>query len=143
MGGSANAICEMFVVAAVDDSDLRCGGLFLYPSWCSPGSCLVDSFGGDCHVVAWHRSQSTARPRGASSRLGGQRAQGADNYSIGVGNEVDMLVWRQNNIPTNSVTRPDDVPLDAGTYFWSVSALRNGEELADSGLSAFVVRTSP
>jgi hypothetical protein len=24
-----------------------------------------------------------------------------------------------------------------------VSALRNGEELADSGLSAFVVRTSP
>jgi hypothetical protein len=69
--------------------------------------------------------------------------QGADSYSIGVWNEVDMLVWRQNNIPTNSVTRPDDVPLEAGTYFWSISALRNGEELADSGLSAFVVRTSP
>src|SRR5580765_6495577 len=30
--------------------------------------------------------------------------QGADSYSIGVWNEVDVLVWRQNNIPTNSVT---------------------------------------
>jgi hypothetical protein len=69
--------------------------------------------------------------------------QGADSYSIGIWNEVDVIVWRQNNIPTNSVTRPDDVPLEPGTYFWSVSALRNGEELADSGLSAFVVRTSP
>jgi hypothetical protein len=69
--------------------------------------------------------------------------QGADSYSIGVWNEVDVLVWRQNNIPTNSVTRPDDVPLEAGTYFWSISALRDGEEVADSGLSAFVVRTSP
>jgi len=69
--------------------------------------------------------------------------QGADSYSIGVWNEVDVLVWRQNNIPTNSVARPDDVPLEPGTYFWSVSALRNGEELADSGLSAFVVRTAP
>jgi hypothetical protein len=69
--------------------------------------------------------------------------QGADSYSIGVWNEVDVLVWRQNNIPTNSVTRPDDVPLEAGTYFWSVSALSNGEEVADSGLSAFVVRTAP
>jgi hypothetical protein len=69
--------------------------------------------------------------------------QGADSYSIGIWNEVDVLVWRQNNIPTNSVTRPDDVPLEPGTYFWSVSALRNGEELADSGLSAFVVRTAP
>lgn len=68
---------------------------------------------------------------------------GADSYSIGVWNEVDMLVWRQNNIPATSVTRPDDVPLEPGTYFWSVSALKNGEELADSGLSAFVVRTSP
>jgi hypothetical protein len=69
--------------------------------------------------------------------------QGADSYSIGVWNEVDVLVWRQNNIPTNSVAWPDDMPLEPGTYFWSVSALRNGEEVADSGLSAFVVRTSP
>jgi hypothetical protein len=68
---------------------------------------------------------------------------GADSYSIGVWNEIDMLVWRQNDIPVTSVARPDDVNFEPGTYFWSVSALRNGEELADSGLSAFVVRTSP
>ena len=68
---------------------------------------------------------------------------GADSYSIGIWNEVDVLIWRQNGISTTSVTRPDDVSLEPGTYFWSVSALRNGEELADSGLSAFVVRTSP
>ena len=55
----------------------------------------------------------------------------------------DVLVWRQNNIPTNSVETPEDVQLDPGTYFWSVSALREGRELADSGLSAFVVRTTP
>lgn len=68
---------------------------------------------------------------------------GADSYSIGIWNEIDMLIWRQNDIPSTSVTRPDDVTLEPGTYFWTVSALRNGEELADSGLSAFVVRTSP
>src|SRR5262245_17826408 len=67
---------------------------------------------------------------------------GADSYSIGIWNEIDMMVWRRNGIPTTSVT-PDDLTLEPGTYFWSVSALRNGQELADSGLSAFVVRTSP
>src|SRR5262249_45677763 len=79
----------------------------------------------------------------APKMFSGTAVQGADSYAIGIWNEVDVLVWRQNNIPTNSVTRPDDVPLEPGTYFWSVSALRDGEELADSGLSAFVVRTAP
>jgi hypothetical protein len=69
--------------------------------------------------------------------------QGADSYSIGVWNEVDVLVWRQNNIPSTSVNPPEDVEFQPGTYFWSVSALREGEEIADSGLSAFVVRTVP
>src|SRR6476646_7795417 len=44
---------------------------------------------------------------------------GADSYSIGVWNEIDMLVWRQNDIPATSVARPDDVTLEPGTYFWS------------------------
>jgi hypothetical protein len=71
------------------------------------------------------------------------KVEGADSYSIGVWNEVDVLVWRQNDIPATSVSRPEDVQFEPGTYFWSVSALRNGEEVADSGLSAFVVRTGP
>lgn len=66
--------------------------------------------------------------------------RGADSYSIGVWTEVDQLLWRQNNIPTTSVERPEDVKLEPGTYFWSVSALRDGQQIAESGLSAFVVR---
>lgn len=67
-------------------------------------------------------------------------ARGADSYSIGVWTEVDQLLWRQNNIPTTSVERPADVKLEPGTYFWSVSGLREGQQIAESGLSAFVVR---
>jgi hypothetical protein len=79
----------------------------------------------------------------AASRFAWTPIQGADSYSIGIWNEVDVLVWRQNNVPTTSVTMPADVQLEPGTYFWSVSALRNGQEVADSGLAAFVVRTTP
>ncbi len=65
---------------------------------------------------------------------------GADEYSIGVWNEVDMLLWRMNHIPGNSIVVPDDFTLEPGTYLWTVSALRNGEQIAESGLAAFVVR---
>ncbi|HUR32926.1 MAG TPA: hypothetical protein VM032_03970 [Vicinamibacterales bacterium] len=63
----------------------------------------------------------------------------ADSYSIGVWNEVDMLIWRKDHIPTNSFV-PDDLKLEPGTYFWTISALRNGDEITASGLAAFVVR---
>lgn len=65
---------------------------------------------------------------------------GADSYSIGVWNEVDMLLWRQDRIATNSYDSSQTLRLEPGTYFWAVSALREGEEIAASGLSAFVVR---
>lgn len=68
---------------------------------------------------------------------------GADSYSIGIYNEVDMMIWRMNNVPTTSVARPDDLTLEPGTYFWLVSALKDGEQIAESGLAAFVVRTIP
>lgn len=68
---------------------------------------------------------------------------GADSYSIGIWNEVDRLLWRMNNIPTTSVARPADVELEPGTYFWSVSALRGGYQIGESGLAAFVVRATP
>jgi hypothetical protein len=67
---------------------------------------------------------------------------GADSYSVGIWNEVDMIVWRQNNITGTSVVRPADVRLEPGTYFWMVSALRGDDQIAESGLSAFVVRPS-
>ena len=68
---------------------------------------------------------------------------GADSYSIGVWNDVDVLVWRQNHIPTNAVALPGEVNFEPGTYFWSVSALRDEQLIAESGLAAFVVRTEP
>jgi hypothetical protein len=67
---------------------------------------------------------------------------GADSYSVGIWNEVDVMVWRADHIPTNSFDRPESMRLDPGTYFWSISALRNGDEIASSGLAAFVVRSS-
>jgi hypothetical protein len=65
----------------------------------------------------------------------------ADSYSIGIWNEIDMMLWRKDGITTNHF-EPTDLRLDPGTYFWTISALRNGEEIASSGLSAFVVRPS-
>lgn len=64
---------------------------------------------------------------------------GAESYSLGIFNEVDMLIWRKDQIPTNSFV-PTDLRLEPGTYFWTISAIRGGEELTASGLSAFVVR---
>jgi hypothetical protein len=66
---------------------------------------------------------------------------GADSYSIGIWNEIDMMVWRKDAIATNHF-EPTDLRLDPGTYFWTISALKDGEEIAASGLSAFVVRPS-
>jgi len=63
----------------------------------------------------------------------------ADSYSIGIWNEVDMLIWRKDHISTNSFS-PDDLRLEPGTYFWTISALKDGEEITTSGLAAFVVR---
>jgi hypothetical protein len=65
---------------------------------------------------------------------------GADSYSVGIWNEVDMLIWRMDHITTASFDRPDSLRLEPGTYFWTISALKDGQEITASGLSAFVVR---
>ena len=65
--------------------------------------------------------------------------KGADSYAVGLWNEVDVRIWRANNIKTNSIEWPKDLVVDAGTYFWSVMALRDGQPIGDSGLAAFIV----
>lgn len=67
-------------------------------------------------------------------------AAGADRYAIGVWDDVDRLMWRSDRVQGTSVMFPDDVELGFGTYFWSVTALRDGQPVAESGRSAFVVR---
>jgi len=79
----------------------------------------------------------------APTRFAWTAIDGADLYAIGIWNEVDVLIWRQDNIASSSVTLPDTVQLEPGTYFWAVSALREGSQIAESGLAAFVVRTAP
>ena len=68
---------------------------------------------------------------------------GADTYSVGIWNEVDVMVWRQDGIPTTSMPVAPALRLEPGTYMWSVSALRGEQEISQSGLAAFVVRTTP
>jgi hypothetical protein len=64
----------------------------------------------------------------------------ADSYSIGLWNEVDRMIFRQNGLKSNALQWPRDFPLEMGTYLWSVTALgKDDRPLADSGLAAFVV----
>jgi hypothetical protein len=67
-------------------------------------------------------------------------AAGADRYAIGIWDDVDRLMWRNDRVPGTSVALPEEVELGFGTYFWSVTALSNGRPVAESGRSAFVVR---
>jgi hypothetical protein len=79
----------------------------------------------------------------APARFAWTAIEGADSYAVGIWNEVDVLIWRDDHVPTNSMVRPESLQLEPGTYLWSVSALREGREIAESGLAAFVVRTAP
>ena len=75
----------------------------------------------------------------APKRFEWTAAAGADQYAIGIWNEVDVLMWRSDHVSSTSVALPGDVVLDFGTYYWSVTALRERRPIAESGLSAFVV----
>jgi hypothetical protein len=88
-----------------------------------------------CAPPASKASSSPAPPRFSWTPV-----EGADSYSIGVWTEVDVLIWRQNNVPAASLVRPAEIRLEPGTYLWSVLALREGALTAESGLAAFVVR---
>ena len=64
---------------------------------------------------------------------------GADRYAIGLWNEADRLLWRHDDLTEPTVDWPQELVVDDGTYFWSVSALPNGREIAKSGTAAFVI----
>src|SRR5262245_56245447 len=65
--------------------------------------------------------------------------KGADRYSLGIWNEIDQMVFRQDDIPSTSFQWPRDGKLDMGTYFWSVTAWKGDRAIAGSGLAAFVI----
>jgi hypothetical protein len=65
--------------------------------------------------------------------------EGADRYALGILNEIDVYVWRRDDIRTTSIDWPPDLKLELGTYMWTVTALRGDTPLAESGRSAFVI----
>ncbi|MBA3272012.1 MAG: hypothetical protein H0T71_16025 [Acidobacteria bacterium] len=65
--------------------------------------------------------------------------EGADHYAIGVWNDIDSVVWRNDDVRTNSVDWPKELTLDFGTYFWAVTALRGDVPIVHSGRSVFMI----
>jgi len=76
---------------------------------------------------------------GAPSEFAWTPVDGADRYAIGVWTEVDVLVWRRDDLQAPSVPWPSDLQLEHGTYFWAVTALRGDRPVAESGRAAFVI----
>ncbi len=72
-------------------------------------------------------------------RFAWSAATGADAYAIGVWNETDRLMWREDGVTGTSIDRPAGLDLEPGTYFWQVTGLQQGREVARSGQAAFVV----
>ena len=68
------------------------------------------------------------------------KVDGAESYTLRIWNEADVRVASETGIPTTSAEFPKDADMPAGTYFWSVVAMRGDDAIAESGLAAFVVR---
>jgi hypothetical protein len=64
----------------------------------------------------------------------------AESYTLRIWNEADVRVASETGITTTSAEFPKDADMPAGTYFWSVVAMRGDDAIAESGLAAFVVR---
>ena len=76
----------------------------------------------------------------APARFSWTPIPGATHYAMGIWNDVDTLVWRQDGIEATSLNRPEDLQLSPGTYYWNVVALTEADQqIATSGMMAFVV----
>jgi hypothetical protein len=60
-------------------------------------------------------------------------------YTLHVWNEVDVKVFEQSGLTATTLAWPEGLDLPFGTYFWAVTAQRDGKPIAESGLSAFVI----
>ena len=104
-----------------------------------PAPTATQGGGGQGVHVIDHVSPRRDFVGGQPGRFAWSAAPGADRYAIGVWNEVDRLIWRQDDVSGTSIDRPAGFDLEPGTYFWSVTGLQQGREIARSGLAAFVV----
>ncbi|HEX6163020.1 MAG TPA: hypothetical protein VFZ31_06635 [Vicinamibacterales bacterium] len=74
------------------------------------------------------------------ARLEWTAIAGVDSYAIKVEDEIEIPVFDQEGITTNSVPWPKEVRIPPGTYFWRIVGVKGGRLIADSGRAAFVVR---
>ena len=65
---------------------------------------------------------------------------GVDTYEVTVENEIEIMVFEQGGITTNSIPWPKEIKIDPGTYFWRIVGRKGDHAVADSGRAAFVVR---
>jgi hypothetical protein len=73
-------------------------------------------------------------------RLEWTAVTGVDSYEIGVENEIEIPVFDQQDIKTTSVPWPKEARVEPGTYYWRITAYKDGKLIGDSGRAAFVVR---
>jgi hypothetical protein len=64
----------------------------------------------------------------------------AESYTLRIWNEADVRVVSETGLTTTSIDFPKDADMPAGTYFWSIVAMRGDQAIAESGLAAFVVQ---
>jgi hypothetical protein len=65
---------------------------------------------------------------------------GVETYTVSVENEIEISVFEQEGIVTNSMPWPKGIKVDPGTYFWRIVGMKGEHIVADSGRAAFVVR---
>lgn len=74
------------------------------------------------------------------TKLEWTRVDGVDSYAVAVEDEIEIPVFDQEGITTNSVPWPKQARPLPGTYFWRVTGIKGGRIIADSGRAAFVVQ---
>ena len=60
--------------------------------------------------------------------------------ALRIWNEADVRVVSETGLRVTSIDFPKDADMPAGTYFWSIVAMRGDDAIAESGLAAFVVQ---
>ena len=73
------------------------------------------------------------------TRFAWTKVDAADSYTFRIWTEYDVRVVSE-SLTATSVDFPKDIDMPAGTYFWSIVAMRGDQPIAESGLAAFVVQ---
>ena len=88
--------------------------------------------------VIEHRSPQRDYVGPTPTRFEWSAVKDADSYLFELQNEIGLVASSQ-GIEVTSLDWPTEQRLAPGTYFWLVSAIRNGRAIAGSGRAAFVV----